>query len=472
MVVGSLPQECDVAVIGGGPGGYVAAIRAADLGRDVTLIDARDRLGGVCLLEGCIPSKTLIHAVELQNVVTAGHAMGLEATGLRIDPKKLRSYADSVIQDLTTGISGLLKRRNIQVIQATARFADRSSLLLEGSGGGRLLFQHCIIATGSVVRSLPQFDGTSVWSSTEALALTKIPKKLLVVGGGYIGLELGFVYAGLGSEVIIIEMTASLLPGVDADLVKIVTKHAQKRFSAVYLNTTLVGIRQETSGSTVTFDQSGKRQELVVDQVIVAVGRLPATHDLGLEHAGIHTDDRGYIPVNDRCQTVQPNIYAIGDVTAGPMLAHRASRQGKVAAEVIAGKPSAFDNRAIPAVVFVEPELAWVGLTELDAERRQIAVTVGRFPLSALGRARSIGQTDGFVKVIADPEKGLILGVGIAAPHASDLIAEAALAIEMGATLEDLTATIHPHPTLSESMMEAAEVAEGLPIHIVATKKK
>jgi dihydrolipoamide dehydrogenase len=470
MVMGSLHQEAEVAVIGAGPGGYVAALRAADLGKEVVLIEERERPGGVCLLEGCIPSKTLIHAVELIEATKAAGSMGLAFGEPRIDIEKLRDWTDSVVATLSTGVQTLLKKRGIEVLHGRARFRSNHALELETGGG--VDFRHCIIATGSSIHTLPAAYEKPVWSSAEALKLPAIPESLLVVGGGYIGLEMGLVYAGLGSRVTMVEFSPRLLMGADPDLVEIMVEHVRGRLADVLVESKVVGIEKTPAGFAVRIEHAGESRRLEVSQVLVAVGRQPNTRDLGFEHTAIRPDERGIIPVDQELRTAEPHIHAIGDVAPGPMLAHKASREGKVAAEVIAGLKSAYDNRAVPAVVFTDPEIAWTGLTEREAQERKIPVNIGRFPLRALGRARTLGRTDGLTKVLSHPESGLVLGVGMVGPQVSELIAEATLAVEMGATVEDLMVTIHPHPTLSESLMEAAEVAAGAPIHVPPARTK
>jgi len=466
MVVGSLRQETEVAVIGSGPGGYVAALRAADLGKEVTLIEERDRLGGVCLLEGCIPSKALINVVELASAARDAAKAGLTFEDLKIDPRALRDWTESVIEGLTGGIGTLLKKRGVEVIRGRAKFDKPNSLILENSDTAGIDFKHCVIATGSRINELPEAYDLPVWSSAEALTIPEVPESLLVVGGGYIGLEMGLVYAGLGSKVTMVEFFPRLLVGADPDLVNVVVKNCEKKFQSILVDSKVAGVEKTSSGFAVSIEHEGATRKDEFSQVLVAVGRKPNTDNLGLDAAGITLNERGLIVVSDEGRTNVPHVFAIGDVTPGPALAHKASREAKVVAEVIAGKPSAFDNRAIPAVVFTDPELAWAGLTEQEALEKGIKVNVGRFPLSALGRARTMGRTDGFVKIIAEPESNLVLGVGMVGPHASELIAEGTLALEMGATLEDLMVTIHPHPTLSEAIMEATEVAAGAAVHV------
>ncbi|GAB4374699.1 MAG: dihydrolipoyl dehydrogenase [Acidobacteriota bacterium] len=466
MVMGSLSQETDVLVIGAGPGGYVAALRAADLGREVIVVEERDQLGGVCLIEGCIPSKALIHSVEVGRAAAEGRRLGVVAKDVGYDLDALRRHKQQTVRTLTTGVRSLLDNRNVEVVRGRARFTGPNEVRLEGADVASIRFRHAIVATGSRVASLPFGDDLDLWTSTSALEVPEVPKSLLVIGGGYIGLELGFVYAGLGSKVTVVEMLPQLLTGADPDLAAVVAKRAKKRFEDILLEAKVTRIAKTKTGFSATIEQAEETSRRTFSRVLVAVGRKPNTDDLGLDAAGVTVDERGLIPVDEGCRTSVPHIFAIGDVTPGPMLAHRASRQAKVAAEVIAGHPAAFDNVAVPAVVFTEPELAWVGLTEQEAREDGRPVTVGKFPLSALGRARAMAAAEGLVKVIAEPETGLLLGVGIVGPHASDLIAEGALALEMGATLEDLAVTIHPHPTLSEALMEAAEVALGSVVHL------
>ncbi|MBN1511524.1 MAG: dihydrolipoyl dehydrogenase [Phycisphaerae bacterium] len=471
MVMGNLRQEAEVAVIGAGPGGYVAALRAADLGKEVVLIEERDKLGGVCLIEGCIPSKALITAVELVESARNAEKFGIRFGEASFDLAALRQWTQSVIDGLTGGIDGLLKRRGVEVIRGRARFANNQSLLIEGSDVSAVDFRHCIIATGSRINELPAAYNLPVWSSAEALTLPEIPKRLLVVGGGYIGLEMGLVYAGLGAKVTMVEFFPKLLMGADQDLVDVMLRSCNHRFEAVRTESKVIGVEKTAHGFAATIEHNGQKTKEEFDHVLVAIGRKPNTDDLGLDHTKISPDEKGIIEVSAEGRTVEPHIYAIGDVTPGPQLAHKASREGKVVAEVLAGEPSAFDNRAIPAVVFTDPEIAWTGLTEQEAKREGVKVDVGKFPLTALGRARTMGRTDGLVKVLADPQTKRVLGVGMVGPHASELIAEGTLALEMGATLEDLMVTIHPHPTISEAIMEAAEVAAGAAIHVAAPKK-
>ncbi len=470
MVMGSLRIETELVVIGGGPGGYVAAIRAADLGREVTLVEERERPGGVCLTEGCIPSKALIHAAGVLDMAREARKIGISFGEARIDPDAVRQWVGTVVDGLTKGVSGLLARRGVNVIQGKARFTGPRSLAVEGEVAG-IDFRSCIVATGSRINEIQPAYGLPVWSSADALRLPRIPETLLVVGGGYIGMELGTAYAGLGSRVTMVEWSPRLLVGADPDLVRVVSRVAEKRFEGLLVDSGVKGIEKSAGGFAVTIEHKGKSEVREFQEVLVAVGRRPNTDGIGLEKAGIAVDGRGFVDTDQSTRTGVPHIHAIGDVSHGPMLAHKASREGKVAAEVISGLPSAFDNRAVPAVVFTDPEMAWTGLTETEAEKQGRKVLVGRFPLSALGRARTLGRTEGFVKVITEPDTKLILGMAMVGPSASELVSEGTLAIEMGATLEDLVATIHPHPTMSESLMEAAEMAAGTPIHLAPAGK-
>ena len=477
MVMGSLREETQVVVIGSGPGGYVAALRLADLGKEVLLVEERERPGGTCLLEGCIPSKALINAVEVKEAALAADKLGLTFSDMKLDVEKLRSWTDGIVDGLSKGIGSLLERRGVEVVRGRARFTSSTSIDLEGGEISGIDFEQAIIATGSSLNRLPEGIVQSVWSSADALKLPYVPESLLVVGGGYIGLEMGLVYQGLGSKVSVVEFFPRLLMGADFDLVDVMVRQVSKRLTEIMVDSKVQSIVETKTGTheegyDVAIEHEGQTSKRHYDQVLVAIGRRPRTDDLGLSHTKAVVDDRGVIRTNTECRTDDPNIFAIGDVAAGPMVAHKASREGKVAAEVIAQHRAEFDNRAIPAVVFTDPEIAWAGLTEREAEEQGIPVKIGRFPLSALGRARTLGRTDGLVKILAEPETGLVLGIGMVGPMASELIAEGTLAVEMGATLEDLMVTIHPHPTLSEAIMEAAEVAAGTAVHINPPRKK
>ncbi len=463
MVMGELKMETEVAIIGAGPGGYVAALRAADLGKEVTLIDERDRPGGVCLIEGCIPSKTLIHAVTLTEALKGGKKFGLTFENLQINHNTLREHTEEVVEGLTSSIKKLLIRRGVEIIKGRASFVSDHEIQIKGSDVAGVTFQHAIIATGSRPKSIPGTEDLDLWDSAKALKLPTIPSSLIVVGGGYIGMELGSVYAGLGSKVTLVHSRPNLIKSADDDLVRVMLKSTERRFEKIITDNRVASITKE-SGLFKVLLKDGT--ELLGDNVFVSIGRKPNSDKIGLENTSVEVSEDGLIKVDEQCRTTVPHIFAIGDVVPGPQLAHKASREAKVAAEVIVGENSAFDNRAVPAVVFTDPEIAWVGLTEREAIENKEKVAIGRFPLKALGRARTLGREDGMVKIIYSPESQLVLGVGIVSPDASDLIAEATLAIEMGAVLEDMMVTIHPHPTLSEAIQEAAEVAAGTAVHI------
>lgn len=470
MVVGELTEETQVLVIGGGPGGYVAAFRAADLGLQTTLIDENPLLGGVCLRVGCIPSKALLHVAHL--VESAGEAkeFGVSFRKPTINVEKLRGWKQSVVDRLCGGIKTLAGKRDVQVIQARARFEDSRTVRFEGEKSGRIKFKHAIVATGSVSTRLPEkvIPADCCIDSSGALDLEDIPKTLAVIGGGYIGLELGQVYAALGSKVTVIEMLDRILPGADPDLVRPLEARLKKQFDSILTGAKLESAKRDGKSKQVeiTYTKDDEQQKQKFDRVLVSVGRKPNSQNLGLENTKAVVDDRGFVEINEQMQTADKRIFAIGDVAGDPMLAHKASREGVVAAEVIAGHPAAFDNRAIPAVVYTSPELAWCGLTEAEAKEQGKKVKVGKFPWGASGRAIAMGRPEGLTKVIADAESGVVLGVGIVGEHAGDLIAEAVLAIEMGATAEDLALTIHPHPATSETIMEAAEGVLGSAIHM------
>ncbi|MGE0430860.1 MAG: dihydrolipoyl dehydrogenase [Planctomycetota bacterium] len=477
MVMGDQRMQADVVVIGAGPGGYVAACHAADLGLSVTLVEARPQLGGVCLIEGCIPSKALINAVEVAEHAKAGAAMGVIADNVRFDLDKLRDFRGKLVDGITKGVDYLCKSREIEIVQGKARFTGPGQIKLEGSEYSGIDFQHCIIAVGSRPFLLPFMRDKGVWTSTEALLVPRLPGKLLVIGGGYIGLELGIVYAGLGSEVHLVEMLPRILATADEDLVEPVHRHIKKKFKTLRFGAKVTAVEKDGDGYQVTIeDKDGKATTEPYDNVFAAIGRTPNTDDLGLETLGIKLIesgiDRGKIQVDSQMRTSAANVYAIGDIVPGFPLAHKASREGKVAAEVISGKPSAFDNRTVPAVVFTHPEVAWAGLTEIECKEQGIDYIVGSFPLTALGRAKAINETAGKAKVIAEKESGLVLGVGYTGAHASDIIGEGALALEMGATIEDLSVTIHPHPTMGEAVMQAAEVAGGHCADLPRPRKK
>jgi len=465
MVIGETIQETDLAVIGAGPGGYTAALRAAELGIRVVLIDSRAKLGGVCLHEGCIPSKALLHAAEVINTAKDAQHYGLHFERPKLDLAGLRNWKQGVQDKLAQGIAGMCKSSQVEVIQGKARFENSRELRIDLSGESflRLKFKHAILASGSRALKLARLfndekdmESPRILDAAQALELDDLPTTLLVVGGGYIGLEMGSVYAALGSEVTVVEMTDGLLPGVDRDLVKPLFNVLKTQFKDIFLNAKVSGISDQKDHVLCILERQGVTEQAKFDRVLIAVGRRPNSDDLGLENTEIEIDAQGFVKIDHLCQTADKRIFAIGDVSGQPMLAHRAMRQGHVAAEVLAGQSSAFDNRAIPAVVFTEPELAWCGLTENEAKETQRPVGVAKFPWSASGRALTLGQTVGQTKVIYDPDTTLILGIGIVGPRAGEIIAEGVLALESGAVLEDLVVTIHPHPTLSETIMEAS----------------
>ncbi len=457
MVMGDLVREVDVAVVGGGPGGYSAAFRCAELGLEAVVIDAGKRLGGVCLHAGCIPSKALLHVAGLISAAERARELGVDFGAPRIALDTLRRWkTERVVGRLARGLASVARGKGVEVIGGRAVFDSSRGLRVEGDEPQKLRFAHAIVATGSLPVRLPGGAACSerVMDSTAAVELPEVPERLLVIGGGYIGLELGTVYAALGSRVTVVEMLDGLLPGVDRDLVQPLARRVERLFAAIHLGTRVTELTD--SGAGVEARLEGREGE-TFDRVLVAVGRRAQSEGLGLETTRVRPDARGVIPVDECCRTEDPRLYAVGDVTGEPMLAHRAMRQGKVAAEAIAGRPSAFDNRAVPAVVFTDPELAWCGLTEPEAHAAGRPVRVARFAWAASGRAATLGRSDGLTKLVIDPASGRILGVGLVGPGAGELIAEGALAVENALRAEDLAATIHAHPTLSESFMEAAE---------------
>ena len=456
MVMGDRVEEVVVAVVGGGPGGYAAAFRCAELGLETVIVDAQARLGGACLHEGCIPSKALLHVAGVLHEAERAKDFGVDFGAPQISLDPLRKWkAERVVGKLARGLAAVAKARGVRVVGGRAEFEDSRSLRIGGDEPQVIRFAHAVIATGSIPMRLPGFPTSErIMDSTAALELAEIPERLLVIGGGYIGLELGQVYAALGSAVTVVEMTDGFLPGTDRDLVQPLARRCEKLFAAIHLGTKVTALRE--TGGAVEAELEGKSSERF-DRVLIAVGRRAATEGLGLEHTKARLDARGVIEVDERCRTADARLYAVGDVTGEPMLAHRATRQGKVAAEAIAGRPVAYDNVAVPAVVFTDPEVAWCGLTEAQAAREGRAVKVAKFQWAASGRATTLGRSDGLTKLLADPESGRVLGVGITGPGAGELIAEGALAIEAALLAEDLGLTIHAHPTLSESLMEAAE---------------
>ncbi len=467
----------NIAVLGGGPGGYAAAFLAADLGMKVTLIDQEVNPGGVCLYRGCIPSKALLHVAKLIEESRHAKNWGVEFAEPKIDIDRLRSFKDNVIKKLTGGLGQLSKQRKIQYVQGRGVFENSNTLRVSKAGGGEesLSFDRIVIATGSRPAVIPtlKLDTPRMMDSTGGLNLSDVPGTLLVIGGGYIGLELGTVYAALGTKVSVVEMLPGLLPGADRDLVLPLHKRMEKIFHSIMLNTTVAAVKEEATGIRVTFDGPDvKEREKVFDKVLVSVGRKPNSENLGLEKTDIKVGPRGFIQVNKQLQTDDPSIYAIGDVVGEPMLAHKASHEGRTAVEAIAGHKVAFEPNAIPAVVFTDPEIAWCGLTETQAKNENREVKVAKFPWGASGRAMTLDRTEGSTKLIIDPQTERILGVGIVGSGAGELIAEGVLAIEMGALAQDIALTIHPHPTLSETVMESAEVFFGTSTHVYRPKSR
>jgi dihydrolipoamide dehydrogenase len=471
-----MSEKINLVVIGGGPGGYAAAFLAADLGMNVSLVDLEKNPGGVCLYRGCIPSKALLHVAKLISEAEEAKNFGVEFSKPKIDLDKLREWKTGVVNKLTGGLGILSKQRKINYIRGKASFVNSSTVKVEKVGGGTedLTFDKAIIATGSRIASIPSLKIKSerFLNSKTALDLPAIPKSLLVIGGGYIGLELGSVYNALGSKVSVVEMLDGLLPGADRDLVSHLVKRIKSDFEEVMLKSKVVEMKEVKNGIKVTIeDKDGNIKDKVYDNVLMSIGRKPDTSGLGLENTKVQVNDSGWINVNEQLRTDDPNIFAIGDIVGEPMLAHKASHEGRVAVEVMAGGKVAFEPKAIPAVVFTDPEIAWAGLTETQAKEQNIKVNVSKFPWAASGRATTLDRFDGVTKILSEPGTDRILGVGICGPGAGELIAEGVLAIEMAANLTDLKLTIHPHPTLSETIMEAAEVFFGQSTHIYRPKR-
>lgn len=469
MVMGELSQETQVAVIGGGPGGYAAAFRAADLGLDVTLVEMEPRCGGTCLLRGCIPSKALLQTAEIIWDAAEASGRGVVFDKPQVDLEKLRTWKDGIVEKLASGLDHLAKKRGVQVLRARAFFEDAHTLRLEDSEVTHLTFRHAVIAVGSEPVKLPGVSTTPtgrIMDSTGALALEEIPQRLLVVGGGYIGLELGCAYAVFGSRVALVHRAGRILGGVDDDLVRPLAKRISTVFEAMRLETEVAELREDADGVKAVLRGPEGTIEERFDRVLIAVGRIPRSRTIGLENAGIAVDDAGFIAVDSQRRTSVPHIYAVGDVAGHPMLAHKAMREGKVAAEAIAGMPSAYDVQAIPAVVYTDPQIAWAGLTENEARRKNIPVKIARFPWGASGRALTMDAAEGLTKILCDPDSGRLLGMGIVGRGAESMIAEGVLAIEMGASAEDMALTVHAHPTLSETEGEAAEVFLGSATHL------
>ena len=466
--------ECALVVLGAGPGGYTAAFRAADLGLDVVLVERYRSLGGVCLNVGCIPSKALLHAARVIDEAAHFAAHGIAFGAPKIDLAKLRGFKERAVGQLTGGLAGMAKQRGVRVVQGSGRFAASNELEVEGGEGTRLVrFGQCIVAAGSQAVKLPGFpwDDPRMMDSTDALDLADIPKKLLVVGGGIIGLEMACVYDALGSEVTVVELMEQLMPGTDRDLVRPLEQRLKKRYGGIHLKTRVAKVEAGKKGLTATFEGDGAPGPTTYDRVLVAVGRAPNGKRIGAEAAGVAVTERGFIPVDRQMRSNVPHIFAIGDIVGNPMLAHKATHEGKVAAEVAAGHKSEFVARVIPSVAYTDPEIAWVGVTEAEARDKGLEVGVGKFPYAASGRAIGIDRTEGFTKLLFDRASNRIVGAGIVGPTAGDLIGELALAIEMGCEAGDIALTIHPHPTLGESIGMAAEVYEGTVTDLYLPKK-
>ena len=466
-------MDTEIVVVGAGPGGYAAAFYAADLGKKVVLVERDARLGGVCLNRGCIPSKALLNAAHMLTAARESELRGISFGEAKIDLDKLRSWKETILARLSGGVAQLAKMRNVQVIHGRGYFEDSNTLRVETEQGQQFIkYEQAILAVGSKSAMPKAFDlgNPRIMTSREALEVEEIPEHLLVVGGGYIGMELGTVYATLGSKVVLVEALDTILAGADPDLARPVMNYARKAFKEVRLKTK-VG-KMSTSGKQikVEFETDGQKKEELFDRVLVAVGRTPNSHDLGLENTKVTLDDRGFVKVNEHQQTTDPAIYAIGDIAGGVLLAHKATREGRIAVEVITGESSSSSNVVIPAVVFTDPEVAWCGLTEAEAKEKGRDVKVSKFPWGASGRALTLDRPDGLTKLIVDPGTERLLGIGIVGHGAGELISEGALAVEMGATVKDLALTVHPHPTLSETLMEAAEAFYGQATHIKTRK--
>ena len=474
MVVGEATIETEVVVLGAGTGGYASAFRAADLGLEVTLIDMEPRPGGVCLFRGCIPSKTLLHVTQVIYDARRATDMGVQFNKPQIDLEGLRSWKDRVVDRLADGLVTLSKKRDVRLVQGRGSFESSGSLRVTDSDVSHVKFKHAILATGSRPIALPGTEfrkGGRIMSSTGALALADIPERLLVVGAGYVGMELGMVYATLGSEVTLVELLDEILPGTDRDLVRPLQRRAEEIFEAIHLNTQVAELDEEADQVVVTLDGDVEEPERTFDRVLVAIGRRPNSEEIGLENTRVEVNEKGFVQVDEQRRTADAQIFAVGDVVGGAMLAHKAMHEGKVAAEVIAGEPAAFDVRAIPAVVYTDPQLAWAGLMENEAEQEGREVNVSRFPWGASGRAITMGAAEGLTKMVFEPDTERILGVGIVGREAGEMIAEGVLAIEMGAVATDLDLTIHAHPTLTETEEEAAGAFLGHSTHILPQRR-
>lgn len=467
MVVGELTQEFDVLVIGGGPGGYVAAIAAADAGFATAIVEMAEVPGGVCLREGCIPSKTLLNVVRIMDEAEHASAFGVTFSKPKTDVNKLRDFKNGVIKKLSTGVRGLLKGRKVEYFNGHATFESSKLVHIEGEDVGRIKFKHCILATGSRAKMLPEkvLPRELCWSAADALKMEEVPKRLLVIGGGYIGLELGQVYSGLGSEVTVVEALPGILNGLDPDLAKPLVTKLRKQMKAIHVSASFKSATKKGNAIEATFAVDGKDQTETFDRILVSIGRAPNSDNCGIENTGVELTDRGFVKVDRQMRTSDKRIMAIGDVAGDPMLAHKAMREAHVAVEVLAGKPSEFDNVCIPAVVYTDPEVAWCGLTEQEAKDKGIDFKVTKFPWVGNGRAVSMGRTEGLTKMVFDAKSQRVLGLGIVGAHAGDMITEGVIAMEMGAVAEDISVAIHPHPSTGETICEAAEAMFGKAIH-------
>jgi len=467
-------HQADVVVLGAGPGGYTAAFRAADLGLKVALIERDAALGGVCLNVGCIPYKAMLHAAAILDEAEEFAKRGINFGKPKIDLVALGEWKDGVVARLTKGLAALAAKRDVQVIHGSAEFTGANTMSVTGADGAQTVaFSNAVIAAGSRPVMLPDLpDDERIWTSNEAIKVERLPKRLLVIGGGIIGLEMAQIYSSLGSAVTVVELMDGIMAGADRDLVRPLERRLKRRYEDILTGTKVTGVRALKSGLKVTFEGAKGASEASFDAVLVAVGRAPNGAALGADAAGVHVDERGFIPVDDQQRTNVPHIYAIGDIVGQPMLAHKASHEGKVAAEVIAGLPTHFDARVIPSVAYTDPEVAWVGVTAEEAAANGLDVESASIPWAASGRALGIGRTDGLTKAIFDRPSGKIIGVGIVGPHAGDLIGEAALAIEMGASAADIGLTIHAHPTLSETLAFAAEAVDGTITDLYMPKSK
>jgi dihydrolipoamide dehydrogenase len=460
MSENTIPAQAELVIVGAGPGGYAAAFKAAELGLDVTVIDPEANPGGVCLHRGCIPSKALLHVAKLVDEAAEATAIGVTFAKPAVDVDRVRTWKDEVVGKLTGGLGAKVKAKKLTYVRGMARFKNNTTLQVTAADGseGEMTFSQAIVATGSRPIMLPGVTTSDrIIDSTGALELPDIPASLLVVGGGYIGLELGSAYAAMGAEVSVVEMTNGLLPGADRDLVSVLKRRLDKKFAAIMLNTKVAGMKETKTGVTVTLESKKGSEETTFERVLIAVGRRPNTENLGLENTNIELDAKGFVPVDGQRRTSEANIFAIGDIAGEPMLAHKAYGEASVAAEVAAGHKAQYDPRAIPAVVFTDPEIAWCGLTETEARERKLKVKTAKLPWRGVGRTLTLGRDDGITKLIVDPETERVLGVAVAGPGAGELIAEGVLAMEMACVAEDLRHTIHPHPTLSETIYEAAE---------------